>query len=93
MTTAERGTHCAIAIPLNNIKHSQLINSSLVQIRWGYLFQLQQEMRIVVVTGCEELNNTVAINFYKKLDLPITRIHFIRTFRAGIWIRLVLLLP
>jgi len=45
-----------------------------------------------MVTGLEDLNNTVAINFYKKLDLPIKRIHFIRTFRAAIWIRLLLVL-
>jgi len=45
-----------------------------------------------MVTGLEGLNNTVTINFYKKLDLPLTRIRFIRTFRAGIWIRLVLAL-
>ena len=45
-----------------------------------------------MVTGLEDLNKTVAINLYKKLDLPITRIHFIRTFSAGIYISLVLVL-
>lgn len=92
MTTAERGTHCAITTPLNDIKHPLLINSSFVHIRWDYLYQLQQEMGIVMVTGLEDLNKTVAINLYKKLDLPITRIHFIRTFSAGIYISLVLVL-
>jgi len=45
-----------------------------------------------MVIGFEDLNNTVPINFYKKLDVPITRIHCIGTFRAGIWIHHFLVL-